>query len=88
VEKKHILLEGDIPSAMNPPSGCPFQTRCPRKHLVPGDLCDREVPPMRKTATGHDIKCHLSDAVFAEMEPVIKLRTERLNEAAAVGEPG
>ena len=34
VEKEHIVLEGDIPSAVNPPPGCPFQTRCPRKHQV------------------------------------------------------
>ncbi|MBE9556875.1 MAG: ABC transporter ATP-binding protein, partial [Proteobacteria bacterium] len=31
IVKKHIVLDGDIPSAMNPPPGCPFQTRCPRK---------------------------------------------------------
>ena len=46
--KKHIVLEGDIPSAINPPPGCPFQTRCPRKHQVPGDLCETEVPPVRR----------------------------------------
>ena len=47
VVKKHIVLEGDIPSAMNPPPGCPFQTRCRYKSQVPGGLCDIEVPPVR-----------------------------------------
>ncbi|MEM8651169.1 MAG: dipeptide ABC transporter ATP-binding protein [Pseudomonadota bacterium] len=73
VEKKHIVLEGDIPSALNPPPGCPFQTRCPRKMMVEGDLCEREVPPMRDLGGGHIVKCHLSDAVLEEMEPVIVL---------------
>ena len=73
VEKKHIVLEGDIPSALNPPSGCPFQTRCPRKHQVTGDLCEREVPPMRKLGNGHEVKCHLSQEVLESMEPVIVL---------------
>ena len=76
VEKKIILLEGDIPSAMNPPSGCPFQTRCPHKKDVPGNLCESEVPPVRQMGGGHGIKCHLSDEQFARMEPVIKLHTE------------
>ena len=38
VAKKHIVLEGDIPSAVNPPPGCPFQTRCPRKL---GAICEQ-----------------------------------------------
>ena len=69
VKKKHIVLEGDIPSAMNPPPGCPFQTRCRWKSEVPGGLCD----PMRVLADGHQVKCHLSDQKFAEMEPVIEI---------------
>jgi peptide/nickel transport system ATP-binding protein len=73
VIKKHIVLEGDIPSAMNPPSGCPFQTRCPRKHLVADGRCESEMPPMRKVADGHLIKCHLADADLDAMEPVISL---------------
>jgi peptide/nickel transport system ATP-binding protein len=76
VEKARIVLEGDIPSAMNPPPGCPFQTRCRWKSMVPGNLCEREVPVSRAVAEGHDIKCHLTDAQFAQMEPVIKIAAE------------
>ncbi len=73
VTKKHIVLEGDIPSAMHPPPGCPFQTRCPRKHEVAEGRCEREVPEMRRLADGHSIKCHLPDATLATMEAVISL---------------
>ncbi len=73
VQKKHIVLEGDIPSAMNPPLGCPFQTRCPRKHLVEGDRCDREEPPVHDLGDGHSVKCHLPDDILDSMEPVISL---------------
>ncbi|WP_299498843.1 ABC transporter ATP-binding protein [uncultured Roseobacter sp.] len=73
VKKKHIVLEGDIPSAMNPPSGCPFQTRCRWKSEVPGGLCEKEVPPVRNLDGNHQIKCHLSDEKLAEMEPVIEV---------------
>ena len=76
VQKKHIVLEGDIPSAMNPPPGCPFQTRCGWKSKVPGGLCEREVPPVRHLAEGHQIKCHLPDAELAKMEPVIQIAAE------------
>ncbi len=73
VKKKHIVLEGDIPSAMNPPSGCPFQTRCRWKAEVPGGLCEKEVPPVKVLAGNHQIKCHLSDEKLATMEPVIEI---------------
>ncbi|MDI3335180.1 ABC transporter ATP-binding protein [Defluviimonas aestuarii] len=76
VEKKRIVLEGDIPSAMNPPPGCPFQTRCRWKSKVPGGLCEKDVPPVQTLSNGHQIKCHLSSAEFDHMEPVIKIAAE------------
>jgi peptide/nickel transport system ATP-binding protein len=76
VTKKHIVLDGDIPSAMNPPPGCPFQTRCRWKSQVPGGLCEKEVPPVRLLAQGHQIKCHLADDILANMEPVIQIAAE------------
>ncbi|WP_170580179.1 dipeptide ABC transporter ATP-binding protein [Ruegeria arenilitoris] len=76
VEKKHIVLEGDIPSAMNPPPGCPFQTRCRWKSEVAGGLCEKEVPPVQTLADGHQVKCHLSTETLAKMEPVIKIAAE------------
>lgn len=73
VKKKHIVLEGEIPSAMNPPSGCPFQTRCNWKSQVRGNLCETEVPPMRMMGGDHQIKCHLDQKEFDGMEQVIDL---------------
>jgi peptide/nickel transport system ATP-binding protein len=46
------------------------------KSKVPGGLCDKEVPPVRMVADGHQVKCHLSDAELANMEPVIKIAAE------------
>ncbi|ATX67458.1 dipeptide ABC transporter ATP-binding protein [Roseinatronobacter bogoriensis] len=73
IVKKRIVLDGDIPSAMNPPPGCPFQTRCRWKSEVPGGLCETEVPPMRVLDGGHQIKCHLAADILGRMEPVFKL---------------
>ncbi len=73
VERKRIVLSGDIPSAVDPPPGCPFQTRCPRKGQAGRDLCETELPPFRELAPGHLVKCHLPLETFAAMEPVIRL---------------
>jgi peptide/nickel transport system ATP-binding protein len=54
--KDRIRLEGEIPSAANPPSGCVFHTRCPR-YL--GDVCKTTEPPLREADPGHAIKCHI-----------------------------
>uniref|UniRef100_UPI000B17A168 dipeptide ABC transporter ATP-binding protein n=1 Tax=Nitratireductor rhodophyticola TaxID=2854036 RepID=UPI000B17A168 len=77
VRKKHIVLEGDIPSAMNPPSGCPFQTRCRYKDQVPGGKCEREVPPLKDLGNGHFSLCWLDDDVLKSMEPVISFDAPR-----------
>ena len=76
IEKKHIVLEGDIPSAMNPPVGCPFQTRCGWKSEVPDGLCETKVPDIQTLAGGHQIKCHLAEDILARMDAVIKIAAE------------
>ncbi|MFP4360620.1 MAG: dipeptide ABC transporter ATP-binding protein [Alphaproteobacteria bacterium] len=70
IQKKHVVLEGDMPSAVNPPPGCPFQTRCPRKI---GRICEEEVPPERVFGGGHRIRCHLPAEDLEAMAPVIVL---------------
>lgn len=70
VNKKHIVLTGELPSAVSPPSGCPFQTRCPRKI---GEICETEMPPVKDMGNGHKIACHLDAETFGKMEPVITL---------------
>ena len=54
--KDRIRLEGEIPSAANPPSGCVFHTRCPR-YL--GSICETDEPPLAESEPGHAIKCHI-----------------------------
>jgi peptide/nickel transport system ATP-binding protein len=85
VRKKHIVLEGDIPSAMNPPTGCPFQTRCPYKPLVPDNLCEREVPLFKDLGEGHRSLCWLDDDVLSQMEPVITFDRPIVDDKAAAG---
>ncbi len=54
VRRKRIILTGDIPSPVNPPSGCRFHTRCP----VAFDRCKVEIPPLLTYAPGHVAACH------------------------------
>jgi peptide/nickel transport system ATP-binding protein len=55
-ERPRIRLEGEIPSAAEPPSGCVFHTRCPRKL---GEICEREEPPLAEVEPGHTLRCHI-----------------------------
>jgi peptide/nickel transport system ATP-binding protein len=63
-----IRLSGAVPSALAPPSGCRFHTRCPRKV---GPVCEQEPPPWREMADGHRIYCHIDRQELRAMEPVI-----------------
>lgn len=54
-EKERILLTGDVPTPINPPSGCSFHTRCPAAF----GRCKTEVPELREVASGHQVACHL-----------------------------
>jgi peptide/nickel transport system ATP-binding protein len=55
-DRARIKLEGDIPSAADPPSGCVFHTRCPRKL---GTICEEQEPPLAEVEAGHLMSCHI-----------------------------
>ena len=54
--RTRIRLEGEIPSAAEPPSGCVFHTRCPR---FLGEICVTEEPPLAEVEDGHLMRCHI-----------------------------
>jgi oligopeptide transport system ATP-binding protein len=56
--KKRLILEGDVPSPLSPPSGCTFHPRCP---IAERGLCDREIPELRSLGDGHQVSCHLAE---------------------------
>ena len=82
IKRKRIVLEGDIPSAMKPPSGCPFQTRCSYKSDVKDNLCETALPETRVLKNGHQVKCHLSDRILARMSPVIAVAENKKKKKA------
>ncbi len=67
-----IRLEGEIPSAASPPTGCVFHTRCPRR--TPG-LCDVEEPELKEVEPGHFLRCHIS------LDELRRLQAQTLEEA-------
>jgi oligopeptide/dipeptide ABC transporter ATP-binding protein len=56
IRKKKLVLQGDVPSPINPPSGCSFHTRCPECK----EICSRQEPPLQDAGDGHWVACHLS----------------------------
>jgi peptide/nickel transport system ATP-binding protein len=77
-EQKHIRLSGTVPSALNPPSGCRFHTRCPRRAMLPdgGAICETENPPERRDTDEHRIYCHIPLEDLRKMDAVVKIEKE------------
>ncbi|MBV9605184.1 MAG: ABC transporter ATP-binding protein [Solirubrobacterales bacterium] len=71
--RERIKLEGEIPSAANPPTGCVFHTRCPR---FLGDVCVNTEPPLAEAEPGHAIRCHI---------PLEELRRLQATEVTVAG---
>ena len=74
IKQEHIRLEGNVPSPLNPPPGCPFHTRCPRRHMLPdnGAICEQEAPPWQKVSENHQIYCHIPLETLDTVDPVIQ----------------
>ncbi|GAB1385272.1 ATP-binding cassette domain-containing protein [Melaminivora sp.] len=62
-KRQFIPIQGEIPSPLNPPSGCSFHPRCPRAI----ERCRQEVPPLRATAPGHWSACHGVNAMDSDV---------------------
>ncbi len=59
--RRRIVLPGDVPSPLSPPSGCTFHPRCPERDQVEGERCSREVPELVPLADGRCRACHLPE---------------------------
>ena len=74
-KQKRIRLEGNVPSAIDPPSGCRFHTRCQRRELLPNpEICVTD-PPWRQMDDEHRIFCHHSLETLNSFEPVVTVNS-------------
>lgn len=73
VKKRLIRLEGTVPSAIDPPKGCRFHTRCPRRGMLPnnGEICEVVDPPWRQSNAGNWILCHIDAEELSKVDPIV-----------------
>jgi oligopeptide/dipeptide ABC transporter ATP-binding protein len=64
LKKERIILKGDLPSPVDPPSGCRFHTRCPSCM----EICKQHEPVFREVEPGHEVACHLYDEEMLKLE--------------------
>ncbi len=70
---KRVILRGDVPSPLNPPTGCRFHTRCPAAYAP----CSIHQPEVLEVEPGHIVRCHLYDPQFAPTDPTIFAKLPR-----------
>lgn len=67
--RRSIVLSGDVPSPMDRPAGCCFNTRCPRRSVLPdnGRICEEQAPAFQRLGNGHRIACHIPADQLTEL---------------------
>jgi oligopeptide transport system ATP-binding protein len=81
--RRRIILKGDVPSPVSPPSGCRFHTRCwLRERLGNPEICSTVDPPLTEVAAGHEVACHFADQVEGSKEQTLATGRGRASVAA------
>jgi oligopeptide transport system ATP-binding protein len=86
--RRRIILKGDVPSPVSPPSGCRFHTRCwLRERLGNPEICSTVDPPLTEVAAGHEVACHFADQVEGSKEQTLATGRGRPSVAAESSTP-